>query len=217
MQYGPRISTDGLIFCLDAADSRSYPGSGTTWYDLTNTCNATLINGPSYSPNYYKGNFYFDGTNDYARATLPSTTTFSTFSYNVWVNRTTAIGWRTIIDQNNDQWFLGTWDGFLSIYNPIFTNLYYLVPGTWYNIAVTHEYGQPLYVYVNGELIYTSISDSTIHTTNYYGIGAGIISLTQANEFWKGYIGPVHVYNRALSSIEVQRHYAANKTRYFIY
>jgi hypothetical protein len=32
---GPRIVTDGLVCCLDAANRKSYPGSGTTWYDLS--------------------------------------------------------------------------------------------------------------------------------------------------------------------------------------
>jgi hypothetical protein len=31
----PRIVTDGLTLCLDANAKRSYPGTGTTWYDLT--------------------------------------------------------------------------------------------------------------------------------------------------------------------------------------
>ena len=33
--YGPRIVTDGLVLCLDAADRNSYPLSGDRWYDLS--------------------------------------------------------------------------------------------------------------------------------------------------------------------------------------
>ena len=32
---GPRIATDGLVLCLDAGNSKSYSGSGTTWNDLS--------------------------------------------------------------------------------------------------------------------------------------------------------------------------------------
>ncbi len=40
---GPNIVTDGLVLALDAANPKSYPGSGTTWYDLSgNNNNATL-------------------------------------------------------------------------------------------------------------------------------------------------------------------------------
>jgi hypothetical protein len=43
---GPKIVTNGLVLCLDAANQKSYPGSGTTWFDLSgNNRNATL-NGP---------------------------------------------------------------------------------------------------------------------------------------------------------------------------
>jgi len=33
--YGPKIVTDGLVSCLDAANPKSYPGSGTSWSDLS--------------------------------------------------------------------------------------------------------------------------------------------------------------------------------------
>ena len=47
--YGKSIVTDGLVFYVDAANSNSYPGSGTTWTDLIGSNNATLDNGPTYS------------------------------------------------------------------------------------------------------------------------------------------------------------------------
>ena len=46
---GPKIVTDGLVLCLDAAIGKSYPGSGNTWYDLSgNGNNCTLYNSPSF-------------------------------------------------------------------------------------------------------------------------------------------------------------------------
>ena len=35
LHHNPRIVTSGLVLALDAADINSYPGSGTTWYDLS--------------------------------------------------------------------------------------------------------------------------------------------------------------------------------------
>ena len=62
--YGPKIVTDGLVLCLDAADRNSYPGSGNTWYDLSgNGNNGTLTNGPTFS-NGNGGSIAFDGSND---------------------------------------------------------------------------------------------------------------------------------------------------------
>ena len=61
--YGPTsIVSDSLVLCYDAADTFSYPGSGTTWTDLSgNGLNGTLTNGPTFSD----GNIDFDGSNDY--------------------------------------------------------------------------------------------------------------------------------------------------------
>ena len=62
---GPNIVEDGLILCLDAADKKSYSGSGTTWYDRSgNDNNGTLINGPTHSTDN-GGLLSFDGVNDY--------------------------------------------------------------------------------------------------------------------------------------------------------
>jgi hypothetical protein len=47
--YFPRITTDGLILHLDAANSKSYPGSGNTWYDLSNNNNHFTLNNSIYS------------------------------------------------------------------------------------------------------------------------------------------------------------------------
>ena len=48
-RYSPKIVTDGLVLSVDAANKKSYPGSGTTWYDLSgNAINGTLTNGPTF-------------------------------------------------------------------------------------------------------------------------------------------------------------------------
>ena len=65
LSHSPRIVTDGLVFCVDAANKRSYPGAGTAWTDLTaNKNNGTLQNGIAFSTDK-AGIFTFDGTNEY--------------------------------------------------------------------------------------------------------------------------------------------------------
>ena len=44
LSHSPKIVTDGLVFCLDAANPRSYPKSGTTWSDLKGSIDGTLTN-----------------------------------------------------------------------------------------------------------------------------------------------------------------------------
>jgi hypothetical protein len=64
------IVTNGLVLALDAANRKSYPGTGTTWTDLSgNGNNGTLVNGPTYN-SVNSGSIVFDGTNDYV--SLPS-------------------------------------------------------------------------------------------------------------------------------------------------
>jgi len=62
--FGKSIVTDGLVFYVDAANSKSYPGTGTTWSDLVGSNDGTLTNGPTYS-SVNGGSIAFDGVNDY--------------------------------------------------------------------------------------------------------------------------------------------------------
>jgi len=65
----PNIVTDGLVLALDAANSKSYEGSGTVWSDLVDNDTCNLVNGPTFDSDN-GGNITFDGTNDYG--TIPS-------------------------------------------------------------------------------------------------------------------------------------------------
>ena len=73
--YNPKIVTDGLKVCFDAANSKSYPGSGTTWYDLSGNDNhGTLLNSPTFNSDN-GGCFVFDGTDDRISFTSVATKT----------------------------------------------------------------------------------------------------------------------------------------------
>jgi hypothetical protein len=84
---GPDLIQDGLVLCLDAANTKSYPGSGTSWVDLSgNGNNGTLTNGPTFSSTN-GGNIFFDGTNDYVRVSSTSIIPgSSSFTFNIWLN-----------------------------------------------------------------------------------------------------------------------------------
>ncbi len=208
------IVTDGLVLWLDAGISPSYTGSGTTWTDLSgNNNNGTLTNGPTYS-SANGGAIVFDGVNDFAIASLPSVTSYNTFTYNVWVYSTNNSGYRTIIDQGNDTWFFGTNLGELITYNPNLNSGYVININQWYNLGVTHVIGGPILFYVNGNLVYTSTNNSSNFSTSYFGIGAGVRSPTLADEFWSGNIAVAQIYNRALSAAEVLQNYNALKSRF---
>jgi hypothetical protein len=59
----PNTVTDGLVLALDAANKKSYPGTGTVVSDLSGNTNSTLTNGTTYDSTF-GGAFDFDGTND---------------------------------------------------------------------------------------------------------------------------------------------------------
>ena len=56
----PKTVTDGLVLALDAGNTKSYPGSGSTWTDTIGGNNGTLTNGPTHSSN---SGGYFDFPN----------------------------------------------------------------------------------------------------------------------------------------------------------
>lgn len=60
------VVQDGLVLNIDAGSSSSYPGTGSTLYDLQSNHNFTLTNGPTYSSTDNYGGIVFDGVNDYA-------------------------------------------------------------------------------------------------------------------------------------------------------
>jgi hypothetical protein len=68
----PPIITDGLVVCWDAGFIPSYPGSGTTIYDISgNGNNGTLVNGVGYNE-VSGGVLTFDGIDDWVYTTTPN-------------------------------------------------------------------------------------------------------------------------------------------------
>ncbi len=85
----PKIVTDGLVLALDAGSENSYPGSGTTWTDLSgngNTCTLTDITFDS------DGYIVFDGDGSYGVIDNSNSTIFSDdtdFTIEIWANKDT--------------------------------------------------------------------------------------------------------------------------------
>ena len=74
---------DGLVLALDAGDKNSYPGSGTTWFDVSGNNNGTLTNGPTFNSSN-GGSIVFDGVDDFIQ--MSQTTTLSgEFTLNLFI------------------------------------------------------------------------------------------------------------------------------------
>ena len=232
--YGPRIVTDGLVLCLDAGNTKSYPTSGTDWTDISrNTNNGALTNGPTFSATD-GGSIGFDGTDDFVSITNPATFRNQNFAVSVWLNpltQNTAI--ISMIDFDHatvpsQGWVLQSEDATTNRY-------YYLVwhDGTqfqpvggfgaglgiqvttsrWQNIVYSKN-GTSLLGYLNGTQVYNRTGTSS--NVNYvasrnFRIGSCIGA---ASRVFKGNISQFHVYNRALSAAEILQNYNATKGRF---
>ena len=97
---------NGLVLCLDAGNTKSYPGSGTAWTDLSGIGNTgTLVNSPAYS-SANGGSIVFDGTNDYTSLSPGNTFAFGTqpFAIEIWINfNSTGSAWYFIDARNSGQ------------------------------------------------------------------------------------------------------------------
>jgi hypothetical protein len=84
-RFGPKLITEGLAFYVDAANFTSYPGSGTTWNDITiNALNGTLTNSPTYTTQGGGGiTFSSASQQTFAFPNVPITT--ESFAFDFWI------------------------------------------------------------------------------------------------------------------------------------
>lgn len=231
--YGPKIATDGLQLYLDAANVKSYLGSGNSWADLSGNNNTGTLSGPTFS-SANVGSIAFDGTDDIVTVSNPTTIRNQNFAVSVWVNpltQNTAIismidfdhatvpsqGWVLQSEDatTNRYYYLAWHDG--SQFQPVSgfgAGLgIQVTTSAWQNIVYSKN-GTSLLGYLNGAQVYNRTATSS--TVNYtsgrnFRIGSCI---GVSSRVFKGNISHVSIYNRALSAIEVLENYNANKTRF---
>lgn len=232
-QYSPKMVSDGLILCLDAANRKSYPGSGTTWSDLSgNGNNGNLIGGPTFS-NSNGGVIVFDGSNDYVSIANSTSLRPSTEVTIECVIRpaSTPGGWTQIFGYGGggSNYQLGNYLVFLETGTTIVRglarvnnteyrcNTNYTAPVNTYTfITFTMKTGDAIRSYFNGVAdITTSLPAGTftyLGTTGPYEIGypgAGGSWLIGEMPFMK-------VYNRALTPQEILQNFNATRSRFGI-
>jgi hypothetical protein len=230
--YGnPELVTDGLILYLDAGNANSYPGSGTTWTDISGNGNTgTLVNGPTFN-SANGGSIVFDGINDYV--TIPYSSTLNTPSgatYEFWLKND---GTKTACFLNRGTADTGTNGDNPRIYH-YNTNKLYI---DWNTLAGSDRYAdnvtynelafnnlvfifspaQPFVVYANSVALSVTMSgsassDATLLNNNNPIILGG--ALWGAVPYYAGKIASVKLYNRALSSAEITQNFNALRGRY---
>ena len=97
------IVSTNIVLDLNATNSSSYSGSGTTWTDLSSSSNnGTLTNGPTFDSGN-GGSIVFDGTNDRVQFGSDIFDPNSNFTITAWVNfDDLTSGTHTIVSDYSD-------------------------------------------------------------------------------------------------------------------
>jgi hypothetical protein len=230
-RYSPKIVTDGLVLASDAANHKSYPGSGTTWYDLSGNGNdGTLTNGPTFD-GANGGSIVFDGVDDYVDFgnTVGNFGT-SDFTLSAWVKTTSTSrailakqvgygsrwnGFNFFIDSSGKlqpviDWSTSRQIGYITSSTSVNT-------GNWVHcVFVLNGADRTNWkIYINGtsdsfteggvDLTGTGISNSTLFTLAKREYGSDNLA---------GNISLIQIYNRALTPQEISQNYNATKGRF---
>ena len=223
---GPDIIEDGLVLCLEAASTRSYPKSGTTWSDLAGSNDGTLTNGPTFNAGN-GGGITLDGTND--KISISNTDIFSLVAnqgFSICTIAKDINTWLFYIDlgsnlgeqmgfNNNEFYWSGAGRG--ATYAEVEYNTTFSA-GTWYNIVCTRDTSGNPRVYING------VFKGTTNPDNANSINSSV-DFSSASEFQLGYstsynsygsttFAHFSYYNRALSASEVLQNYKVTRNRF---
>jgi hypothetical protein len=227
--YNSSIVRNGLVLHLDAANPKSYPGSGNTWFDISGAGNHfTLFNNPVHSA----GHFTFNGSTQYAisSATI-NMSTFQSVTVEIGIrNITVGVGmaWEHTADWNTNAGGFGLYhnsQGGAQVTGWHHTNHntygvlnYQLDTGTTWNIhtnifsRIVDSTGR--LAYGNGSLLATGspTSGSTVFANSFFHIA--VRGTTSA--FSNSEISFIRIYNRKLSAQEISQNFEATRGRYGI-
>jgi len=218
--FDPVPVTSGLQLYLDAASSSSYSGSGTTWYDLSGNSNdVAMQNSGSISFTRSNGAYFTTGSSGwFTNATgtnLP--TGNSNYTLSVWIQLGSSWGSSGMISigpfgsSNQSNAFRASGTNVLLNYwwANDFSATATLSPATqWFNAVAQYD-GTNRSIWVNGTQIGTQ-------TTSGHNVTSSAIQIakTSGAEYLNGKIGQALIYNRALTSTEIQDNYTTIRTRY---
>jgi hypothetical protein len=234
---GPNGIENGLLLSLDAGNSKSYPGSGTTWTDLSKSgYNGTLVNGPTYS-NTSGGALTFDNSNDYVNIAAETPFRMGTPNFTMDIVFFYVGGSINVPLMGKRAWY-GNYDQYnLAIYNGnpytggvgnVLTAFYrkdggstsndrttnYTLPSSGVYYASVVSSTSELNLYVNGISRATStVSLGSNPTYNVPDVNF-IIGFANSGTYFNSRIHHVKFYNRTLTANEVRENFNSIRTRF---
>jgi len=211
-----------LSIYFDIGNPDSYPGLGTTLYDLSgNGRNGTLNNGPTFSTEC-NGCLVFDGVNDNVTTTFNTLTNSTTFE--IWVNRNTSINSYNMMfgmylpyfafNSSNSLHFSSNINGQKNIFSntagkSVFNKIWYC-----FHFISNYDGGSTtVSIYINGVYIIeqSHVGYQTTPTANPLILGNWRPNMDYP---FQGKIAILKGYNKALTAQEVLQNYNATKTRF---
>ena len=225
---GPEIVNTGLVLHLDAANPRSYPGSGTVWTDLSgNGNNGTLVNGVGYN-SANNGSMIFDGANDYVSTNFNPNLDNRLYTYEAWFKDNSPGGFTDNTTIISSYGFTATTphsqfhifnDGTIRILERNSAGTLSFVKGStnicdgsWKQLVATAS-STELRLYINGVLIGSAVRPGGVITSGQnFILGSGHLDRYQSCSFsnFKIYM------DKALSQQEVRQNFEATRSRYGI-
>ena len=223
LSHSPRIITNGLVLCLDAANRKSYPTTGTTWTDLSGGVNNGTISGATYN-SANGGSFSFNGSNNVVNSStsIIDRADGQEITVSCWIKPSRTSGQYSVFctNRSNDasiyNWifYQHTNDGAIAFHGDNQNKSSYVPTiNVWINVTNTVTASGASTLYVNGVSTYT--------VTGYtYGNGTpsrlGIGADPGGQEPFQGNISQVSIYNRALSAAEIKQNFNSLRGRYGI-
>lgn len=234
--HSPSIVTSGLQLLLDAANTKSYPGTGTTWFDLSGNARDFTINASAYSTSGGIAHMNFEGSFGSAKRVVggvltdvPGNTNGTIMVFSTILNSTG--NWRTMVRGasadhqviiENGQNNLGMYDNNTNAFISSGYNITSLPnPYTQFNCLVFKlSQSSPYYDFsFNGGTSVATITNANATFNNgFCVIGAYHNESTNVNtstQYW-GKIGYFMYYNKHLSQAEVSQNFNALRGRYGI-
>ena len=211
------IIKNGLLVYLEASATESYPGSGSTWYDIIGNYNGNLVSSPTYNSGLDE-NIEVNGTNC---VELGSFFTYNYFTIGLWVKPgSTQTTYADIFDNNHtgsrnmvcQQNSTNTNQyGFSVIGASTYSDagLFTLTANTWTYITFTFD-GSVARGYINGSIYGTGGSCSTNWSSQYFRLG----QWGGGGRNWNGKYGNLMIYDRALTATEILHNYNIQKGRF---
>lgn len=217
------IVTTGLVLHLDAGNTDSYSGAGSTWTDMVGGHNATLYNSPTYSSTSGGGSFAFDGSNDYGVISRHADLEPTSRTLEAWIKYENSDNSSLhMVVSSKDSWSVVEFQSWLSPQarsvivsdSDYHTLLYGDQGGSWTHfVSVQDASAGTFKIYVNDSLIdSTSITAPLTYPGNDIILGAW--GTSSFSRYYNGELALFRMYSSALSAGDITQNYDAQKARF---